>query len=1591
MNNKQLSLVKNADLQVELNTGKSHVIINGITDKELGISVNTILNPESTENVGYGKGVKLNLQETLVKNTDDTLDASYIYKDPLGKEYLIKESFYYVNENGDRVGLEKDNVVITNEGKLQCTVNGKDYLVTRKELSEEGIECNTMIEDVDGIEDFDQSHDEIKQAKAQLDAHINSIKECVITNAAGNVMDKIDDEEIGNIKMFVEKTKTLLDDQLVLTKSEAMNLSSLYVQKTALNFQKMHSQDFITKYNNQIADYDDQKTIINKQILTMKANNNLNKEEMWHFFHNKTTNTTYSHEQVANYVAINEEGNIINPLRIEVERLYEEDYLNNIMAEVDSGNYYFMTKMNAVQYLSLKKQLTAIDNSISLVGTQISQLNRQMTDIESQIDEIQLQIDYLVSRSTFNISQLNEIFKRIILEFDKLRYLQKTIPVNYVLGEEYVKGFNAVGDLVLIQSKLGNQIAIEYDSTDATENLKIVRLYNKDSKEISLHYDSNGMLKEIINSQGEIITYEYNAEKYLSKVNYPNNKELTFERGTDYLKVTNDGKYAKVTYTDNNVTSVEYFTTIGEINNNSVTPLEEPQSLEKIDFECGQYVLVTNSEKKIQECYIFDTAGKLVAFRKLKDGKYVESKDYEYVKLGRYNISSVQENNLYGDFVTNDDVCQSTVTFDSFNRVKTESITNKTIHISDGVATKQDLVTTYTYNEKGQVSKSVTEERVYYQGENTNICSFTHIVLFEYNQNGQLVKKQSYTEGEEATNGINIEEHVYEKNGYEIKKITYNSLDPSSKYYEEIDVNEKGQKIASYDPTGKYLTKYKSGSSSSSNTQFPNGSTLSYGISTYDQSASITQSTADGEENSIKRLYTNGLLTKVIDGANEYEYSYEHKDRIKEIKINGEILSLCNYSEYDDEGEHIKNSVVEYVNDYAIQTIKAPNINQTVIYDDINGVKQKIVNYNKDRVSSVTTIIENVNYLTQYSYDDMGNLTEVEGAIPISNDQYKESYEYDGLGNLNLKIIRINDTILNAYQYIYSSDSRRKLERIVFCQNIFGALDASINISFKTDSIGRNKGKSIKLGNNNVLTENISYLKYNDHATNLPQAIYYNGSQNSIKYKYDRMGNICEIRENEELVSRYTYDSLNRLVREDNRKLNKTVLITYDNIGNILSKTKYPFTLKRAFLSDYFSESDIEKEEYLYENGRLISHCSSPITYNNANRPVLYKNRSLTWRFGKLANFASIDFEYDANGLRNRKKKVCYTYNNDGQLLKQFENGNELIFTYDNTGIVGFLNNRLNYFFKKDIFGNVIEILDSNGTTVVKYVYDAWGNHKVLNPDGTENTAEDFIGNINPIRYRSYYYDVETGWYYLQSRYYDPETCRFISQDDISYLDPETIGGTNLYAYCNNNPVMYVDPDGHGLISILIGIGVSALIGALSGAASYAVGQLISFAVTGKWSWSWGGFLGSVALGAITGAALSIVSSASGTISSIGSTIKSFLNTSFKVGSIAVAGGGTVAISVTGAQIAGAVLTGIASIVLFSKNNPNINSKAPFSWTNKNEGIDAMQRNNLDANKAAEDIMNSHFDDWHKGSGSKYNAIKKWLDRIIRNFLAGGK
>ena len=169
-------------------------------------------------------------------------------------------------------------------------------------------------------------------------------------------------------------------------------------------------------------------------------------------------------------------------------------------------------------------------------------------------------------------------------------------------------------------------------------------------------------------------------------------------------------------------------------------------------------------------------------------------------------------------------------------------------------------------------------------------------------------------------------------------------------------------------------------------------------------------------------------------------------------------------------------------------------------------------------------------------------------------------------------------------------------------------------------------------------------------------------------------------------------------------------------------------------------------------------------------------------------------------------------------------------------------------------------LIDNNGNAVIEYIYDVRVNHTVLIANGQEIDKSDVghIGNKNPFRYRSYYFDTETELYYLKSRYYDPELGRFITIDDITYLDPETINGLNLYAYCGNNPIMRTDENGnawwHWLIGGLI-IAAAAVLTVLTAGGFAAAGTAIlsvftaTMAPTALSAVFAGALVGSVALG----------------------------------------------------------------------------------------------------------------------------------------------
>ena len=314
----------------------------------------------------------------------------------------------------------------------------------------------------------------------------------------------------------------------------------------------------------------------------------------------------------------------------------------------------------------------------------------------------------------------------------------------------------------------------------------------------------------------------------------------------------------------------------------------------------------------------------------------------------------------------------------------------------------------------------------------------------------------------------------------------------------------------------------------------------------------------------------------------------------------------------------------------------------------------------------------------------------------------------------------------------------------------------------------------------------------------MPSVIWYASGEDikdNIKYKYDKSGNICEITENGHIVAKYAYDGLNRLVREDNKPLNKTVLYSYDNCGNITERCEYAYTRKSG---EELTELDCTHFAYEYDGDRLVSYNGEKCEYNNNGCPYTYRNKSLEWRFGtRAAYFDGISYEHDGFGKRIKKNNIEFVYDSDGRLIKQ---SNGLEFIYDDKQVIALEKAQIRYFYRRDVQGNIIALLDENGAVVVRYIYDAWGNHAVVDANGNDIEDMSHIGNVNPFRYRGYYYDAETGLYYLQTRYYDPETGRFISQDSIEYADPEAVNGLNLYAYCGNNPVMNVDPNGNSFL-----------------------------------------------------------------------------------------------------------------------------------------------------------------------------------------------
>ena len=378
-------------------------------------------------------------------------------------------------------------------------------------------------------------------------------------------------------------------------------------------------------------------------------------------------------------------------------------------------------------------------------------------------------------------------------------------------------------------------------------------------------------------------------------------------------------------------------------------------------------------------------------------------------------------------------------------------------------------------------------------------------------------------------------------------------------------------------------------------------------------------------------------------------------------------------------------------------------------------------------------------------------------------------------------------------------------------------------------------------------------------------------------YEYDPMGRICQEKDgNGSILKSYTYDEFGQLIREGNKALDKTYVYEYNNIGNVTLVKEYDY-----YAPDEELPSCQKCAKYEYDSecpDKLTKFDGNVIEYNSIGCTSKYKDENYEWANGKLSKihrstvirdeeyYTTRTFTYDGYGRRTQKHYVTgvkysgadavnsysrshtndYTYDNSGRLIRELRTEwdysgtkkvQELIYLYDESGMIGVMYNSQPYYYHRNLQGDVIAIYDANGEKQVEYAYDAWGNCEIVYGENNE------LANANPIRYRGYYYDTETGLYYLNARYYSPEWRRFISPDAAEYLDPETPNGLNLYAYCYNDPINYADPSGHdpewwqwalfGVGAALVAVAAGMAILGTGGVAAFGMGALIGSAVVG--------------------------------------------------------------------------------------------------------------------------------------------------------------
>ena len=868
-----------------------------------------------------------------------------------------------------------------------------------------------------------------------------------------------------------------------------------------------------------------------------------------------------------------------------------------------------------------------------------------------------------------------------------------------------------------------------------------------------------------------------------SNVKYYSQKEITDPNGNKLKYTTKQGKYIEVK-DQAGVILGKY-----EYTNNTT-----------------DFTLVKSNDNKIE--YYSNGRLKQITYKNGSWIKYTyndDSMNYTTLTSSGETTKTVYNDAFYPVEYTDENGNQIEFTYDEHLRVITKKCGSD--------------ITTYSYDSRGNIISYITG--------NTK----TNLYL-TYNSKDEVVRKQE---------GNNYTYYTYDNKGnniiYATLKDDYKATAPAL-YDSNLDCFDTT--TYTYDNNGRILSEV-----------YSRGGSISY---TYDNVGNIlTETIVDVDNNITTTAYTYDSFGNILTTSKETEnslYVYDEAGRVLFYNENGK----CHRTIYDNNGRVIQDiDDQDYDSSKdglpSENTYSDTNVGHRYVYNEITGNLDSETN----RLGIKTTYTyystgekkkESLD-IYEYNYNIKGNLTKVyvDGVNTLSYN-YDEDYtltsevyangqsiryEYDDNGNLVKQYHNDDTSPYVTYSYNTDNELTQKVNTDTGLKSVYDGDNVEVyNISddtlvqsyteSKTEADEENgieaqtditethfgatyssviKDKSVSYINGNNTLE-YSYTE-NDNTVDLDTVKYNNSSVLSANYSYDNNGNITKKDYGNSSSVTNTYDNKNRITstsyngktfnytHDVNSQLtaasgdNYSAFYAYDDRGNITNKT----VNGTSTVFDYSTDG---------WNDKLISVNGTTLTYDANGNVLTYGDKSFTWSSGR--NLASItdddgntySYTYDENGIRTSKtvNDVTTYYNTkDGVILSQTDDTNTMYFQYDTSGIpLGFILNGTQYLYLTNQMGDVVAITDSTGAVIANYTYDEWGN--ITDISGNTN-----IANTNPLRYRGYYYDNETGYYYLQSRYYDAGISRFINSDiyDMAGAASQISESSNLMSYCYNNPI----------------------------------------------------------------------------------------------------------------------------------------------------------------------------------------------------------